>query len=319
VLIHLCVTLKHKAMTLFEIAKHYPDEKTCKEIWKQYRDECGVTCRRCGSTAHYWKQGKEMYQCKSCGTRTSLKSGTVMHASKLSFKDWFWTMALVTSTKNAFSAKEVQRQLGKKRYEPVWVMMHKIRAVMGLRDDRYVLSGGVEMDEGFFSTAVYGSFELKRGKGSQRKSCVVVMAESEEVPESEHLKGKPTKRCGHFKLKMVRKMDAYTLVGMAQDHISETAEVTTDGLPAYNELGEFFEEHIAQKTPAKEAHKLLPWVHTAISNAKGTLRNVHRCVDEDFLGNYLNEFAFKLNRRSFDCLMPNVLTAGVHRKWNCFG
>lgn len=307
-------------MTLFEIAQKYPDEKTCKTIWKQYRDECGVTCRKCGGTSHYWKKGKENYQCKSCGTRTSLKSGTVMHASNLGFKDWFWTMAIMTSTKNAFSAKEVQRQLGKKRYEPVWAMMHKIRSIMGLRDDLYVLNGGVEMDEGFFTTAVYGgSFELKRGRGSQKKSCVVVMAESEDVPESEQLKGKPTKRCGHFKLKMVRKMDTSTLVGTATKHISEKAEVTTDALPAYKTLGQEVQRHISQKTPPKEAHKLLPWVHTAISNAKGILRNVYRCVDEDFLDNYLNEYAFKLNRRYFDCLMPRVLTAAVFRKWNYLG
>jgi hypothetical protein len=316
---HLCDKLISKEMTLFEIAQKYPDEQTCKIIWKQYRDECGVTCRNCGGTAHYWKKRKENYQCKSCGTRTSLKSGTVMHASNLGFKEWFWTMAIMTSTKNAFSAKEVQRQLGKKRYEPVWAMMHKIRSVMGLRDDRYVLEGGVEMDEGFFTTAVYGSFELKRGRGSQKKSCVVVMAESEDVTESEQLKGKPTKRCGHFKLKMVRKMDAGTLVGTAAEHISDTAEVTTDGLPAYNYLGVVVKKHIALKVPANQADKLLPWVHTAISNAKGILRNVHRCVDEDFLGNYLNEFAFKLNRRYFECLMPRVLTAGVYRKWNYLG
>jgi len=212
-------------------------------------------------------------------------------------------MALMTSTKNSFSAKEVQRQLGKKRYEPVWAMMHKIRSVMGLRDDRYQLEGAVEMDEGFFTTALYGPVELKRGRGSQKKSCVVVMAESEDVPEDEQIRGKPKKRCGYFKLKMIRKADAQTLVGKAREHMVNTVKVTTDGLPAYKELGRVVKEHKANITPPKEAHKLLPWVHTAISNAKGILRNVYRCVDEDFLENYLNEYSFKLNRRYFGCII----------------
>lgn len=266
-----------------------------------------------------WRGKKQEYQCKACSTRTSLKSGTVMHASNLSFKDWFWTMALMSSTKNAFSAKEVQKQLGKKRYEPVWAMMHKIRAVMGLRDDRYALEGGVEMDEGFFSTAVYGEVELKRGRGSQKKTCVVVMAESEDVPEDQQKKGRPAKRCGHFKLKVVRKTDASTLIGMAEEYMDANAEVTTDGLPAYNGLGAVVKKHKAQVTPAKEAHILLPWVHTAISNAKGIIRNVYRCVDEDFLENYLNEYCFKLNRRYFRCLMDRTLVASVHQKWNYLG
>jgi len=43
---------------------------------------------------------------------------------------------------------EIQRQLGLKRYEPVWAMVHKLRKAMGQRDDRYTLEGMIEMDEG---------------------------------------------------------------------------------------------------------------------------------------------------------------------------
>ena len=37
------------------------------------------------------------------------------------------------------SAAELQRQLGMKRYEPVFRWYHKLMAVMGKRDDRYRL------------------------------------------------------------------------------------------------------------------------------------------------------------------------------------
>jgi hypothetical protein len=49
-------------------------------------------------------------------------------------------MVFITSTKKSFSAKEVQRQIGHNRYQPIWEMMHKLRSVMGLRDDLYVLT-----------------------------------------------------------------------------------------------------------------------------------------------------------------------------------
>lgn len=61
---------------------------------------------------------------------------------------------LVTATKKGFSTKEIQRQLGHKRYQPVWCMVHKIRACMGARDDEYTLCGTLELDEGFFSVEV---------------------------------------------------------------------------------------------------------------------------------------------------------------------
>ncbi len=39
-----------------------------------------------------------------------------------------------------------------KRYEPIWAMLHKLRIVMGLRDEEYILQEEVELDEGFFET-----------------------------------------------------------------------------------------------------------------------------------------------------------------------
>ena len=58
----------------------------------------------------------------------------------------------MTATKKGFSSKEIQKQLGLKRYEPVWAMVHKLRKAMGKRDARYTLEGMIEMDEGYFTT-----------------------------------------------------------------------------------------------------------------------------------------------------------------------
>jgi len=67
---------------------------------------------------------------------------------------WFIAMHLLTATKKSSSAKEMQRQLEHNRYEPIWAMMHKIRSVLGLRDDGHTLTYAIELDEGFFETVV---------------------------------------------------------------------------------------------------------------------------------------------------------------------
>ncbi len=54
------------------------------------------------------------------------------------------------ATKKGFSSKEIQTQLGLKRYEPFWAMMHKIRKAMGKWDARYTLEGMIEINEGYF-------------------------------------------------------------------------------------------------------------------------------------------------------------------------
>jgi len=74
---------------------------------------------------------------------------------------------LLTSTKKSFSASELQRQLCHKRYEPIWYLLHKLRAAMGNRDNSYKLSGVLELDDAFFTTEVSDEakdFPLKRGR-----------------------------------------------------------------------------------------------------------------------------------------------------------
>ena len=131
----------------------------------------GIICKKCACTNHYWKQDRWQYECKSCGFRTTLRSGTVMHKSKLSYSYWYIAMHLLTATKKSFSAKEIQRQLGHNRYQPIWEMLHKIRAVMGLRDDEYQISGEIELDEGFYESVSLSPTKenKKRGRGSQKQ------------------------------------------------------------------------------------------------------------------------------------------------------
>lgn len=92
-------------------------------------------------------------------------------------------MHLLTSTKKSFSAAELQQQLGHKNYNSIWAMLHKLRNAMRKRDSEYGICGTVELDEGFFSTETQDEEKdrpLKRGRGSQRKSKVLVMAQTEE-------------------------------------------------------------------------------------------------------------------------------------------
>ena len=110
----------------------------------------------------------------------NVRSGTIMQSSNLPFLVWYKTMFLLSATNKGFSSKEIQRQLGLKKYELVWAMVHKLRKAMGKRDDRYTLEGMIEMDEGYFTieASEYEHNTQKAGRGSKTKSNVMVMAES---------------------------------------------------------------------------------------------------------------------------------------------
>ncbi|OAV64164.1 hypothetical protein Barb4_04372 [Bacteroidales bacterium Barb4] len=54
-----------------------------------------------------------------------------MHGSNLPFRYWFIAIHLLTGIGKSFSALELQRQLGHKRYEPIWYMLHKLGQING--------------------------------------------------------------------------------------------------------------------------------------------------------------------------------------------
>jgi hypothetical protein len=49
--------------------------------------------------------------------------------------------------------------------------------------------------------------------------------------------------------------------------------------------------------PSKIAHKLLPWVHTVIGNAKRLINGIYHHISEKFIQLYLDEISFKFNYR----------------------
>ncbi|MEM0998203.1 MAG: IS1595 family transposase [Bacteroidota bacterium] len=112
-----------------------------------------------------------------------------MENSKLPFRYWYMAMHLLTSSKKSFSAREFQQQIGHKRYEPIWAMLHKIRRIMGQQDSGKKPKGWVGFDEGFFEvqTSKEKSASLKCGRGSQRQAKILVMADLELVRELQNM------------------------------------------------------------------------------------------------------------------------------------
>ncbi len=284
-------------MKLLEFDKHFPSEEVCIEKFKELRLKSGIVCPHCGGKDHLWLPASYHFECKSCHSRRSLRSGTIMHGSKLPFLYWFKAIHLLTSTKKTFSACEIQRQLGHKRYQPIWEMLHKIRSVMGQRDAQYTLSGMIELDEGFLSTEQPEEEKtkaLKRGRGSQKKTKVLVMVESEPVKNPKNPE-KP-KRVNHLKMIVVPDLKAETIDQAAIASIDKEAKITTDGSTSYTNFKDHFAQHDASVVLPKEVSKVLPWVHLAISNAKSLLTDMYHGTKAEFLQGYLNEFCYQFNR-----------------------
>jgi transposase-like protein len=288
-------------MNIFSFSVHFGSEECCRNHFKEERDKVGITCSRCGHQEHYWIKSRWSYECKSCHHRTSLRSGTVMENSNLPFLVWYKTIFLLSTTKKGFSSKEIQTQLGLKRYEPVWSMVHKIRKAMGKRDARYTLEGMIEFDEGYFTVE---SSEIEkqqggRGRGAAGKVNVGIAAESTPLEDIET--GKKSKHCRYFKAKVLNSHEKEEINETLQQmlDIENQCIVFTDQSSSYIDIANFVELHITEKSNEETTKETLRWVHITISNAKKNLLGNYHKIKRKYLQLYLDEFVYKLNRRYF--------------------
>ena len=234
-------------MNILEFIQKFPDEDACRLKIKEQRDQIGVICHKCNCKEHFWLENKQCYECKHCHSRQSLRSGTVMQNSKLPFRYWFVTMHLLTSTKKSFSTEELRRQLGHKRYQPIWEMVNKIRDIMGKRDNEYQLTGQMELDDAYLSTEIPQEQKdkpLKRGRGSQSKTKVLVMAESEFVDNPK--KGRKPKRVNHIKMQVISDLKSNTITSVVKEQVDKSTELVTDDSTSYTKLIEHVNSHVAK-------------------------------------------------------------------------
>ena len=243
-----------------------------------------------------------------------------MENSNLPIRKWFLCIHLMSATKKGFSAKEIQRQLGHKRYEPVWRMMHKIREAMGIRDAQYQLEGEIELDDAYFRQVVLDRAKraeiekegLKRGKGSQKQAKVMALVGSEEVENPK--KHKKPRKCNYLRMKVMGDFQSETVNEAVEKLVDGQSRLVTDAAKSFSQLEEVVELHQAYNLSQdkEQAGKALPWVHTAISNAKRKLNGIYHMVGDEYMQNYLDEFCYNFNRRYFkEKLFDRLLIACI--------
>jgi len=321
---------KIKVMNLSMYLEKYSDESKCIEYLRDLRIKEGVKCKKCGHTEHYYRKGDLKFECKSCHNRQSIRCGTVMEHSNLPIRYWLLCIKLMTLTKKSFSALEMQRLIGHKRYEPIWYMMHKIRLVMGKRDSEYKLSNYVEMDEGFFERVDNKEVKdsnkeiekkkkkkEKRGRGSESQTKVLVMIESKPIQE-EKCTYKPNRKVGYLKMVVMEDLKGDSIIDVVKDNVEKEANALTDGYKGYSKLKEIISEHqVIVEYDKTKSSKMFPWVNRAISNAKKMLLGIHHnCINDKYIQNYLNEFCYKFNRRYFgEKLTDRLILATIKNTW----
>lgn len=284
--------------TLIGFQRMFPNVNACRDYLTAVRWPDGFVCPRCD--ARGWLLAtRPLYECEN-GHQTSITAGTVMHRSKQPLDLWFYAAYLVSTLTPGISALQFQKQLGIKRYETAYHMLHKLRA--GLVDaDREMLHGEVEIDECF----VGGKEEGRPGRGAERKALVICaveirrwVAKDPKHPDDPDA-GVEKVRAGRVRLAVIPDASASTLLPWVQANVKPGTTVSTDGWSGYAGLGALGYDHrrVLQSRQGKKTGHYLP-IHLIISNLKRWLLGTHKgAVHRKHLPAYLNEFTFRFNRR----------------------
>lgn len=144
-----------------------PIYAACEAYWFEQRWPDGFICPKCGGTGCYHLHGRREYVCKHCHWQSSVTAGTVLHRTHLPLTIWFWAIHLSARDKRGISAVQLSSEL-EIAYSSAWYLLHRLRSAMGQRDQDYVLSGIVELDDAYFGTPKSNG---KRGCGTEKTSA----------------------------------------------------------------------------------------------------------------------------------------------------
>ena len=267
--------------SLAEFEQRFSDEEACAAYGAQSRWPDGFVCPRCGREEAFSLPSRRLLQCKACGHQTSVTAGTVMHRTRTPLVEWFRAAYLMTTLTPGISALQLKRQLGLGSYQTAWTMLHKLRRAT-VNPDREILRGNVEVDDAY----VGGKEEEVVGRQVETKTPVAVAVE---------VRGRAS---GRIRLRALQDVSGQSLLPFVRETVEPGSAVHTDGWSGYEGLANAGYKHRVRKmSAAKDPSKVLPHAYRAISNLKAWLLGTYHGVSPKHLQPYLDEFAFRFNRR----------------------
>jgi transposase-like protein len=281
-------------------AARFPDEAACARWLFEKRWPEGFRCPGCGHD-HGWELDRIrlLVECARCHRQTSVTAGTVLHRSHLPLRLWFLAAWLVATHKNGISARQLWLQLGLGSYKTAWLLLRKLRQAM-VDPEREPLAGLVEVDETSLPFRTKDEpVAAKPGRSHEGKLLIAGAVE---------IKGKAP---GRVRLAVIEDYAAKSLGSFVKAAVAIGSTVVSDGWSGYATLKDV--KHDPKVVGPMAAHVVLPWIHRVFANAKRWGLGVYHGLRRKHLQAYLDEFAFRFNRRhtpaaAFERLLGLALT-----------
>jgi len=265
--------------SLPDFIRRFPNDEACIRYLIQVRWPKGFACPYGDDRKISYDPNRRRFQCSN-GHVTYITSGTILHRSKQPICLWFWAAYLVSTQTPGMSAWQFARQFDL-WYPTAYMILQKLRAGM-VNPLRSPLNSQVEIDESFIGGKKAGP----GGRGARGKALIVGAVE---------VRGAGS---GRVRLRRIPDASSRSLMEFVKRHIRKGTTVITDGWQGYSPLSSLGYRHIVRAGESSVAvAKQLPRIHRVFGNLKSWLIGTHHGVSPKHLQAYLNEFAFRFNRR----------------------
>ncbi len=268
----------------------FPNDDVCLEYIKEQRWPDGRTyCEKCEAEhKHYRVTGRTAYACDHCGNHIYPLAGTIFEKSTTNLTTWFHAMYLMGQTRCGISAKQIQRETGV-TYKTAWRMFKQIRTLMS--EDISLEGSTVEMDE----TYIGGKRKNKHGSRGMRGRAGVG---DDKTPVFGMVE-----RGGRVVAKVTPDVRTATLYPIIHEYVMPASTVYTDEYSVYDNLANKANGYVHHRIKHAERVYVMGDVHTQTiegfwSLVKRGIGGVYHSVSRKYLQTYLDEYAFRYNRRN---------------------
>ena len=273
-------------MNIIEVFQRFPDQDSCFAHLENVRWPDGPICPYCKSNRVTPMPKERRHHCNNCMTSFSVTVGTIFHKTHLPIQKWFLAVSLILNAKKGVSARQLSRDL-KVNKDTAWRISMKIREAMMQKWHRDLLNGIVEMDETFIGGKPRKGKDknLKRGRGSQKKTPVVGMVERE----------------GQVRAKRMErgKLNHKSLSALVRENVDiKNTTLMTDEYKGYMAFKKFIDHQVVDHT----VWYVDGTIHTNTMESfwallkRGLVGQFHK-VSIKHLPRYLDEFTYRYNHR----------------------
>ena len=138
-----------KFKSFVDLLKVFNTEEKCHNLFVSRRWRNGLTCPHCKNHESekkiYTITKRMIFRCGACAKDFTVRTGTFLGDTKVSYQNWLIAIYFVTSHKKGISSLQLAINLGVTQ-KTAWFMIQRILHVAST-ESHNILSGVVELDE----------------------------------------------------------------------------------------------------------------------------------------------------------------------------